>query len=76
MIKIYQGFSTNGNPYLTYDQQILPQRNAVFNLPEGTYMVELYYNGSNTPWGSAQLSVSAGNSYESNVSINSSLSFR
>jgi hypothetical protein len=76
MIKIYRGFSTTGNAYLTYDQQILPQRNAVFNLPEGTYMVELYYDGNKTPWGSAQLSVAAGNIYESNVSINASLSFR
>jgi hypothetical protein len=76
MIKIYRGFSTVGDAYLTYDQQLLPQRNAVFNLPEGTYMVELYYDGSNTPWGSAQLSVSAGNVYESNVSINTSLFFK
>jgi hypothetical protein len=76
MIKIYQGFSTTGAAYLTYDQQILSQRNAIFNLPEGTYMVELYYDGNKAPWGSAQLSVAAGNIYESNVSINASLSFR
>jgi hypothetical protein len=76
MIKIYRGFSTAGDAYLTYDQQILPQRNAVFNLPEGTYMVELYYDGSKAPWGSAQLSGSAGNVYESNVSVNVSLAFR
>jgi hypothetical protein len=75
MVKIYRGFSTSGDAYLTYDQQIRPQDNAVFNLPEGTYMVELYYNASQRPWGSAQLSVSAGKVYESRVSINSSLYF-
>jgi hypothetical protein len=75
MIKIYKGFSTNGEAYRTYDQQIRPQNNAVFNLPEGTYMVELYYNNSQKPWRSAQLSVNAGGVYESNVSINASFGF-
>jgi hypothetical protein len=70
MIKIYKGFSTSGDAYKTYDQQIRPQNNAVFNLPEGTCMVELYYDNSQKPWGSAQLSVNAGGFYESKVSIN------
>jgi hypothetical protein len=75
MTKIYKGFSTAGEPYKTYDQQIRPQNNAVFSLPEGTYMVELYYNNLQKPWGSAQLSVNAGGIYEGKVSINASSLF-
>jgi hypothetical protein len=76
MVKSYKGFSATGDALLTYDKHILPQRSEVFNLPEGTYTVELYYNAEAKPWGSAQLAVSAGGFYESSVSINASLSFR
>jgi hypothetical protein len=74
-VKIYSGTATNGEPYLTSTDQILPEREAAWNLPEGVYTFVLYYNNSDTAWGNATVTVTAGDYFKADIRTDWSFAF-
>jgi hypothetical protein len=62
-VNIFDGTATRGQPRISHTAQILPDREAEWELAEGSYTFVVYYNNAETEWAHATVGVTAGDSY-------------